>query len=233
MDIKKINHALAVIEKGISDPKLLFKRMDPDVLELSRILQVDGREVKDYIVDHLNAKFGMLGLEFNNYGKTIEVNQITPPEYLSLFARKDHILDIDLAEKTYKVRNSCIRWYEDNLEQTFLCETFELRDPYNILNDFTIRNRMQFLRGLWNQNPAINARAIIADTIYVMFHKKDLIKNLNWMKQEIEIHNKFIEQKKQLEVATKSCIPDQISKIKESLSAVSEYLKTLGYTEVL
>ncbi len=45
--------------------------------------------------------------------------------------------------------------------------------------------------------------------------------------------NKFTEQRKNLEVATKSCIPDQISKIKESLSAVSEYLKTLGYTEVL
>lgn len=232
MDIKKVNHALVVIEKGISDPESLFKRMDPDVLELSRILQVDGREVKDYIVDHLNAKFGMLGLEFNNYGKTIEVNQITPPEYLSLFDRKDHILDIDLAKKTYEVRNSCIRWYEDNLEQTFLCEPFELRDPYNILNDFTIRNRMQFLRGLWNQNPTINARAIIADTIYVMVHKKDLMKDLNWMKSEIEIHNKFTEQRKNLEAATKSCIPDQISKIKESQSAVSEYLKTLGYTEV-
>lgn len=76
MDIKKVNHALAVIEKGISDPELLFTRMDPDVLELSRILQVDRRDVKDYIVDYLNAKFGMLGLEFNNYGKTIEVNQI-------------------------------------------------------------------------------------------------------------------------------------------------------------
>lgn len=232
MDIKKVNYALAVIEKGISDPELLFKRMDPDVLELSRILQVDGREVKDYIVDHLNAKFGMLGLEFNNYGKTIEVNQITPPEYLSLFDRKDHILDIDLAKKTYEVRNSCIRWYEDNLEQTFLCEPFELRDPYNILNDFTIRNRMQFLRGLWNQNPAINARAIIADTIYVVFHKKDLMQDLNWMKYEIEIHNKFAEQRKNLEAATKSCIPIQISKIKESQSAVSEYLKTLNYTEV-
>lgn len=60
MDIKKVNHALAVIEKGISDPELLFTRMDPDVLELSRILQVDGRDVKDYIVDYLNAKFGML-----------------------------------------------------------------------------------------------------------------------------------------------------------------------------
>lgn len=232
MDIKKVNYALAVIEKGISDPELLFKRMDPDVLELSRILQIDGREVKDYIVDHLNAKFGMLGLEFNNYGKTIEVNQITPPEYLSLFDRKDHILDIDLAKKTYEVRNSCIRWYEDNLEQTFLCEPFELRDPYNILNDFTIRNRMQFLRGLWNQNQAINARAIIADTIYVVFHKKDLMQDLNWMKREIEIHNKFTEQRKNLEAATKSCIPNQISKIKESQSAVSEYLKTLNYTEV-
>ena len=232
MDIKKVNYALAVIEKGISDPELLFKRMDPDVLELSRILQVDGREVKDYIVDHLKAKFGMLGLEFNNYGKTIEVNQITSPEYLSLFNRKDHILDIDLAGKTYEVRNSCIRWYEDNLEQTFLCEPFELRDPYNILNDFSIRNRMQFLRGLWNQNPTINARAIIADTIYVVFHKKDLMKDLNWMKSEIEIHNKFAEQRKNLEAATKSCIPNQISKIKESQSAVSEYLKTLNFTEV-
>ena len=66
----------------------------------------------------------------------------------------------------------------------------------------------------------------------MVFHKKDLMQDLNWMKYEIEIHNKFIEQKKQLEVATKSCIPDQISKIKESQSAVSEYLKTLGYTEV-
>lgn len=232
MDIKNVNYALAVIEKGISDPELLFKSMDPDVLELSHVLQVDGREVKDYIVDYLNAKFGMLGLEFNNHGKTIYVYRLTPPEYLSLFDRKDHILDIDLAKKTYEVRNSCIRWYEDNLEQTFLCEPFELRDPYNILNDFTIRNRMQFLRGLWNQNPAINARAIIADTIYVVFHKKDLMQDLNWMKREIEIHNKFTEQRKNLEAATKSCIPNQISKIKESQSAVSEYLKTLGYTEV-
>lgn len=232
MDIKKVNYVLAVIEKGISDPELLLKRMDPDVLELSRILQVDGLDVKDYIVDHLNAKFGMLELEFNNYGKTIKVNQITPPEYLSLFDRKDHILDIDLAKKTYEVRNSCIRWYEDNLEQTFLCEPFELRDPYNILNDFSIRNRMQFLRGLWHQNPTINARAIIADTIYVMFHKKDLMKDLNWMKYEIEIHNKFTEQRKNLEAATKSCVPNQISKIKESQSAVSEYLKTLNFTEV-
>lgn len=66
----------------------------------------------------------------------------------------------------------------------------------------------------------------------MVFHKKDLMQDLR-IKREIEINNKFTEQRKNLEVATKSCIPDQISKIKESLSAVSEYLKTLGYTEVL
>ena len=52
MDIKKVNYALAVIEKGISDPELLFKRMDPDVLELSRILQIDGREVQQLLKDN-------------------------------------------------------------------------------------------------------------------------------------------------------------------------------------
>lgn len=229
MEIAEVNEKVELINTGVQNPEILLKTIDKDTLLLSNYVKVNGKTVQSYIVEFLTRKFESLDVKFKEQGRIIEV-YLPRLKSSSSFTMRDLILSVNLSEKTYSLCNSCIHWYEYEMEER-IQEKQELSSYYKRFEDLSISGRYRIIKNRWKET-GIKLSVKIRDTFYVIFHAQDIEKAVAKEKQRIKDKNEQIEQSRIRRDEARKYNPEQINEIKSVQTELSKYFNQIGYKRI-
>ena len=233
MDISKASDTMKLLEQGFADPEFLLRNMNKDVLDLAKVISMDGMTVQKQLVQFLNQKFQDKDIRCESHGFTIDF-YIPSMSTRNLFTGTDHVVHIDMLHKTYSLCVSVIRQYEKVMQEPVVQKTYEVSDWIKQFADLSTKGRLSSIGKRWHDKN-LSLLTKVSDTWILLFRKSKLEAAMQIEQRRVEKKNEEYKAYYDREYASHMYFvehtPEHITRFKEAGNEVISYFMGMNYTE--